>query len=267
MWFCGVVIDFNKPMSLSAVILTHNETEKIRRSLESIRWIPDIVIVDDQSSDNTITLCKQYTDKIIVRPLENDFAAQRNKGIELAEGPWILQLDADETIPKETQQVIESALKQNSNVSGYSLIRRNYFLGREMRYGGWREKCVKLFRKGEGWYKGRVHESLLIQGKIEPLAAFVNHYPFEKFSDCIEKLNRYTSIEAEMMWRENPNYALRDILYQMTYKSLKLFWKIYIKKQGFREGFIGFVFSCFWALGHMVRWAKYWECANHASRI
>lgn len=252
-------------LSLSTVVITRNEAKRIQRCLESIRWVPEIIIVDDQSSDETVAICKRYTDKVIVRPLNDDFAAQRNAGIEAATRSWILQMDADEVVPEETAGKIERALAAGEDVSAYSLIRANYFLGREMRYGGWVERSVKLFRKEKGRYRERVHERLEVKGSIQKLDAVIAHYPFDTFSDCLEKLNRYTSLEAEMMLERDPSVPMKECYYQMKRRPLKVFWKIFVKKQGFREGVPGLVFALFWALGHFMKWAKYWELTPNAS--
>ncbi len=252
-------------VDLSAVIITKNEARRIERCLDSIRWIPEIIVVDDQSSDETITICKRYTNKIIVHPLNEDFAAQRNVGTQAAARQWVLQLDADEKVPDQTRRVIEEALNKKEGVAAFSLIRANHFLGKRMRFGGWSERAVKLFKRENARYEGRVHESLRVNGRVRNLNAVIDHYPFDAFSDCLEKLNRYTSLEARMMMERNPSVPLKECDYQMTWRPLKLFWKIYFKKQGFREGLPGLVFASFWALGHFMKWTKYWELKQNAS--
>ncbi len=245
---------------LSAVIITKNEARRIQRCLDSIRWIPEIIIVDDQSSDETVTICKRYTNKIIIHSLNEDFAAQRNIGTQAATQQWVLQLDADEKVTEQARCVIEEALmSKKREITAFSLIRENHFLGRRMRFGGWSERAVKLFKRENGRYEGRVHESLHVSGRVNNLNAVIEHYPFDTFSDCLEKLNRYTSLEAKMMMEQNPSVPPKECDYQMTWRTLKLFWKIYVKKQGFREGLPGLVFASFWALGHFMKWTKYWE--------
>ena len=244
---------------LAAVIITKNEARRIQRCLDSIRWIPEIIIVDDQSCDETVEICRRYTDKIITHPLSGDFAAQRNIGTQAATRQWVLQLDADEKITEQARRVIEKELCQGKAAAAFSLIRQNYFLGRRMRFGGWNERSVKLFKRENGRYEGKVHESLRVNGCVQNLNAAIEHYPFDSFSDCLEKLNRYTSLEAQMMAERNPSVSRKEFRYQVMWRPLKLFWKIYVKKQGFREGLSGFIFASFWALGHFMKWTKYWE--------
>lgn len=253
-------------VDLSAVIITKNESRRIQRCLDSIRWIPEIIIVDDQSSDETVTICRRYTNNVIIHPLNEDFAAQRNIGTQAATRQWVLQLDADERVPEQTRHAIEEALNKKEEITAFSLIRANYFLKKKMRFGGWSERAVKLFKRGNGRYEGRVHESLRVSGRVKNINAVIEHYPFDTFSDCLEKLNRYTSLETRMMVERNPSISLKECNYQMTWRPLKLFWKIYVKKQGFREGLPGLVFASFWALGHFMKWTKYWELKQNASR-
>ena len=251
-------------LDLSAVVLTKNEAERIQRCLESIRWIPEIIVVDDQSQDETVKICKRYTEKVIVHPLENDFAQQRNIGTLATSHSWILQLDADEVVPLKTRYHIEEVLAKKNDISAFSFIRENYFLGKKMRFGGWSEQTIKLFHKEKALYNGRVHELLQVDGRIEKLNAVIEHYPFDTFSDCLEKLNRYTTLDAKAMVEKNRMIPFKECQYQMTWKPLKVFWKIYVKKQAFREGVPGLVFASFWALGHFMKWTKYWEEIQNA---
>ncbi|MBI1976926.1 MAG: glycosyltransferase family 2 protein, partial [Candidatus Omnitrophica bacterium] len=209
-------------ISLSAVVITRNEEKRIQRCLESVRWVPEIVIVDDQSQDQTVEICRRYTDKIIIHPLNNDFAGQRNRGTRAASHQWILQLDADEVVPPQARQRIEEILQRGAAADAFRLRRMNYFIGRKMRFGGWNEKCTKLFRKGKAWYEGAVHEGLKVKGVVEDLSADIEHYPFDTFSDCLEKLNRYTSLEAGMMLERDSSLSLRECRYQMTWRPMKL---------------------------------------------
>ncbi|MFH0772254.1 MAG: glycosyltransferase family 2 protein [Candidatus Omnitrophota bacterium] len=272
---------------LSVVILTKNAQDRIRDCLESVKWADEIVIVDGYSSDSTLEICKEYTNKIIQSEFKG-FADERNLGIDNATGDWILQLDADEIVTEPLREAIEKILalsaspvkdghqpKSTAFPDGvkyvcYKFRRKNYFLGCPMRYGGWYHYSAHFFRKGRARYEGLVHERLKFipldskhlteftgeQGRLE---AEVEHRPFDSIAQFISRQNRYTDYEAKDMLSEKGKISERQVKYNLYIKPLKLFWKLYIKKQGFRDGMLGFIFSAMNSFVHFLRWAKYWE--------
>jgi glycosyltransferase involved in cell wall biosynthesis len=254
--------------TLSVVLIVKNEEDKLGKCLESVRWADEIVIVDDMSTDGTLGIASSYGARTIRNPSGGNFDRQRNLGIAASTSDWILQMDADEIVPPELKDEIISILKKNSSCAAFKLRRKNYFLGHLMRYGGWsNEYSVKLTRKGKAGYIGKsVHETLKVEGETGVLVFAIEHYPFKNISEFIERQNFYTSVECRVMLEEKARIPDRDIMYNIKVKPVKLFWKAYVKKQGFREGFYGFVFSLLFAWVHYLRWVKYWESLNSAPR-
>ncbi len=248
--------------TITAVILTKNEAEKIRRCLESIRWADEIIVVDGESSDGTPEICQSYGAKVISHRFEGDFGQERNIGNDNATKDWILQLDADDVVTAQFQKSAEEILQNGSLHAAYRFRRTNCFLGRWMRYGGWNHYSLHFFRRGKARYQGRVHHALIVDGSIGTLQAPVEHYPFDSLQPFIGRQNRYTSIEAlELMDLHGPA-SEKNLRYQTMVKPLKLFWKIYIKKQGFREGVQGFIFAGLYSYVHFIKWIKYWEICD-----
>lgn len=246
--------------TISAVIITKNEEGKIVRCLESVKWVDEIVIVDDESCDDTIKICKRYTDKTIVHKLDGDFVRQRNIGIEQARGDWILQMDADEIVSKELRQEIEKLLESNSDFAGIKFKRKNYFLDKALLHGGWHHDFLRLFRRNAGRYlDAGVHELIDVNGKIGKINADMEHYTCQDISQFTKRHNYYTSLEAERLLRERGLVSEKEIRYHMSVKPLKVFWKTYIKKHGFRDGIPGLIYCIFNAYIHAIKWAKYWE--------
>jgi len=245
---------------ITAVIIAKNEEARIVPCLESIKWCDEIVVVDDMSADETVHLCRKYEAKVIAHPSNGDHDAQRNIGIDNASGDWVLQMDADEIVSPELKKDIEKILSWNSQFSAYRLVRKNYFLGRFMRHGGWTERHVRLFKKSKARYVGHsVHETLKVDGKIGSLKSHLEHYAFTSISQYISRQLYYAGIEAKVMYQDRGKIELGEINYHLKRKPLKLFFKIYVKRMGFMDGMYGFILSILNAWRHYIIWAIYWE--------
>jgi len=243
---------------LSAVILTKNAEDCVRDCLESVKWADEIIIVDGYSTDSTVDICRKYTDRIIKSEFKG-FANERNLGIDNSTGDWILQLDADEVVTAALREAIGRILESPGPYAGYKFRRKNYFLGHPMRYGGWYHYSAHFFKKGSAGYEGLVHERLKLNGEQGTIEAEVEHRPFQSMSQFISRQNRYTDYEAKDILAEKGILDKRTVLGNLYFKPTRLFWKLYIKKQGFREGKYGLIFSIMYSFVHFLKWAKYWE--------
>jgi glycosyltransferase involved in cell wall biosynthesis len=244
---------------LSVVILTKNEEDKIRKCLESVKWADEVILVDGFSTDRTADIAKECGAKVIQHKFEGDFGEERNIGIDNSSGDWILQLDADEVVTEGFKNKVTDILNGNYRHTAYKFLRKNIFLGRFMRYGGWYHYSSHFFKKGHARYKGRVHHHLIADGEIAPLDVEIEHYPFASVADLITRQNRYTTIEAQEILELEGKLDEKKIRYNIKVKPVKLFWKFYVKKRGYREGMHGFVFSVLFAWVHFLKWVKYWE--------
>jgi len=243
---------------LSVVVLTKNAEDSVGACLESVKWADEIVIVDGFSADKTVEICRGYTDKIISSEFKG-FAEERNKGIDKAGGDWILQLDADEVVTPQLAKAIDEAMRSTAPYVGYKFRRKNFFLGRPMRYGGWYHYSAHFFKKGFGRYEGLIHERLKLNGGQGIIEAQIEHRPFNSIAQFIDRQNRYTSFEAMDILNERGVLSKKIVYYNLHFKPIRLFWKLYVKKQGFREGMTGFIFSALYSFVHFLKWAKYWE--------
>ena len=249
---------------LSVVILTKNEEAKIENCLKSLRWVDEVVVVDGLSTDRTVEICEKYGAKVVPHKFEGDFGQERNIGVENSTGDWVLQLDADEAVTEGFRKGMLKILKEkNEKYVAYKFMRKNYFLGHFMRYGGWYHHSHHLFRKGFAHYDGRVHHQLIINGEEGLLKADIEHNPFQSIEQLVRRQNRYTTIEAKELLEENGDMGDEKIRFNIRKKPFKLFWKFYVKKQGFREGKHGFIFSVFFAAVHFMKWVKYWELVRN----
>ncbi|KJJ83353.1 family 2 glycosyl transferase [Candidatus Omnitrophus magneticus] len=224
-----------------------------------MKWADEIIIVDGNSTDNTLAIARKYTDKIITSDFAG-FGEERNKGAEFAKGDWILQLDADEIVTDAMRNRLNSLLDGNdAGCASFKFRRKNIFLGKIMTYGGWYHYSHHLYKKGFAHYEGDIHEKLIVNGLTGTMEESLEHYPFYSLAEFIERQNRYTGLQAMEQFKSNPKITEKEILYNLRVKPLKLFWKMYFKKKGYKEGPHGFIFSILFAWVHFVKWAKYWE--------
>jgi len=244
---------------LSAVVITKNEEARIERCLESVRWADEIIVVDGLSTDRTVEICEAFGATVISHPFSGDFGMERNIGNDAAQGDWILQLDADDAVSPELRAQIEHILRESSPYAAYKFRRKNWFLGHEMCFGGWYHYYPHLFRRGQAHFEGRVHHLLRTTGPMGTLDGALEHRPFDSLQQFVTRHNRYTAIEAQEMLDRQGVLDPWVVRYHLTRRPLKLFWKTYVRKGGFREGWHGLVFSILFAWVHFMKWAKYWE--------
>lgn len=246
--------------TITALIIAKNEEKNIMECLENIKWCDEIIVVDDMSTDNTAGICQTFGAKVFRHRSNGNYNGQCDIGLDNVTSDWVLNIDVDERVPPELKSDILDALGANSRFSAYSMGRRNHFLGKFMQYGGWYERQVKLFRKGKGRYAEQSAPGVLkVNGDIGHLESYINHYPFTSISQFINKQINYAIFEAKVMYQEKGKLSLDEIKYHLTIKPLKLFFKLYIRKQGFRDGMYGFIFTILNAWRHFMIWVIYYE--------
>lgn len=248
---------------LSVVITAYNSTPTIKKCLEAVKWTNEIIVVDSESTDGTIEICREYPN---CRVLQNPSAypnIKRNYGYEQASGDWILTLDSDEIVPPELSGEIRQILSSdNIRYDGYLAS------GRELMFGKWlyyvqgqkhRPQRYFLFKKGYLRYEcKRIHEMPQITGKWGYLKNWYDHEPFSyTISTFINKMNIYTDKDMEVVTLAEA--VKRFKWHRMILLPLKTFFIMYIKHQGFRDGAHGLILSILYSFYAFVGYAKLWE--------
>jgi len=243
--------------TLSVVVVTLNEEERIRECLDSVAWADEVVVVDAESQDKTAAIAREATDQVIVRPWPG-FAAQKNFGLEQASGEWILSLDADETVSPALRAEITAVLERGGAAAGYAVPRRNVFWGRWVRHGGlYPDWQIRLFRRGKGRFIDRaVHESVTIEGDVARLRGHLEHRSYRDVGDFLARADRYTSLAAdEWVAAGRPSRPLVD----MVARPAGRFLSMYVARAGFLDGWRGFLLATLYAYYVLMRSAKIWE--------
>lgn len=245
-----------KKYPLSVVTMTKNSEAKIRDCLESVKWCDDIVVVDDFSKDKTLDIVKEYTDNIHQRKWHNE-GIQRNFAYSKAKNEYILSLDSDERVTPELKDEILMLIKEGFGFNGYNIPHRNYMGEIWIRHGGWYPNSkLKLFKKSEFRYaEEEYHPPAIIEGPFSGLKGEIIHLAYKDFSDMLLKINHQTNFEAMKWYRDKRKMSLARALR----KTVDRFIKAYILKQGFRDGFLGFMMAFFGGFYQLLSYAKYTE--------
>jgi len=248
---------------LSIVLATYNEEENIKNCLNSVKDLADeIIVVDGSSTDKTAEIAKKLGAKVFVVSNKMMFHKNKQLGLEKAVGEWILQLDADERLTTELKQEIKSSIiNHQSSIDGYYLPRKNYFLGKFLKKGGqYPDYVIRLVRKGKAHFPCKsVHEQIRIEGKTGYLKNDLIHLTAPSFSRYLQNSNRYTSLTAQELLKENTPLNFFSQLNYLFWKPLKTFFLLYFRHKGFIDGFPGFVFAIFSGFHHLIAFVKYWE--------
>ncbi len=247
--------------TLAVVLMTKNEAARLADCLDRVvGWADELVVVDDLSTDRTVEIAQGYGAKVFRYASGDDHFLQWNRGIDHASADWILHIDADEWVTPELKAAIDGILTDAQGHRAFQIMRRNYFLGHPMCYGGWYHRHLILFQRTAARCVGTgIHVRLQVNGSIGSLNAAIDHFPFTSIVQFLSRQNRYTSVEAQVIVRERGPFPMRTVLYQVVVRPPKLFWKFFIKKRGYRDGMVGFVFSVLFAFTHFMLWAKCWE--------
>ncbi|MFH1046615.1 MAG: glycosyltransferase family 2 protein [Candidatus Omnitrophota bacterium] len=244
---------------LSVVMITQNVEDKVIPALESARFADEIVVVDAGSQDKTLSICRQYTDKIYYNDWPGTTTKQWNAAIAKACGDWVLLLASDEQIGQDLREEIKQLLESESTAAGYYVSMKNIYLGKWLKTCGiYPDMVSRLFRKGKGRFEEREHGSILVDGKIEKLSGHIIHYSYRSIAEVLEKTLRYTTLEAERLFAEG--FALKKRYF--ISKPWRVFKKTYFKFKGYRDGIEGFLFCAFSAIYRFILLAKIWELQN-----
>jgi glycosyltransferase involved in cell wall biosynthesis len=246
----------SKVSSITALILTYNEEKNIRECLESVEWVNEIIVVDSYSEDMTVKIAGDYTSQIYQRRFD-DFSAQRNFGLDKATSEWILVVDADERVTPELKEEIDRHLRSNrGEYTGYRIPRKNYFLGKWIKYCGWYpDYVIRLFKKADNRYSGLVHEAIQIKGRVSKLENAFIHYTYRDLEHYLNKINQYTTLDARGKFQAGKKKSLAYILL----RPLLEFIKKYIFKRGFLLGKQGLFLALISAFYQFQKYVKLWE--------
>jgi glycosyltransferase involved in cell wall biosynthesis len=250
---------------LSVAIVTLNEQQNLPRTLASVQWATDIgeiIVVDSGSTDRTVEIAESFGAWVIQRPWPG-FAAQKNFAISQCIGQWILTLDADEELSPELQQEIRTLLETQPPTGAFYLRRRNLFLGRWVKRGGfYPDAKLRLFRRATPLqFEDRpVHETIAFTGPTATLHHDLIHHAYPTLSTYIEHMDRYSTLGAEILIAKGRTSAswLAFVANVWLIPQITFQWN-YFFRAGFLDGREGLLLHLYHAVYTSWKYAKAWE--------
>jgi glycosyltransferase involved in cell wall biosynthesis len=241
---------------LSVTVITRNESANIAGALESVAWADEIIVVDSESTDDTVARAKRFTDHVVVRPWPG-YAAQKNFAASLAAHDWILSLDADERVTPALAGDIRAILAADPPHAGYRIPRVAHHLGRWIRTTDWYpDDQLRLYdRRRAKWTGEYVHESVSVDGSIDRLPHELQHHPYRDVSDHLETIDRYTTLAARDMHERGRRAGLLQIAGHPPFAFLRN----YILRGGIRDGVPGLIISTLNAYYVFLKFSKLWQ--------
>jgi glycosyltransferase involved in cell wall biosynthesis len=246
---------------VSVTVITKNEAADIADALKSVAWADEIVVVDSESTDATVGIARQYTDRVVVREWPG-YIAQKNYAASIASHDWILSLDADERVTPALAHEIRSTLAANPSDRAFRIPRVTFHLGRWIRSTDWYpDYQMRLYdRRAAEWTGQYVHEAVTVRGSRGQLRSELQHYAYRDIADHLETMDRYTTYAARQMHEA----GRRAGLLQIAGHPPLAFLRNYIARGGIRDGTPGLVISAMNAYYVFLKFAKLWELERSA---
>lgn len=256
----------NKP-KISIAMATFNEESNIKRNLDAVHdWVDEIIIVDESSTDNTVSISKKYSKvKVISTKHEPIFHINKQKAIDACTSDWVLQLDTDEVVTPELKQEILNLIKSNPIENGFWINRKNYFLGKFLTKGGiYPDPTIRLYRRGKGKLPCKdVHEQAIVDGQTGHLKSDLLHYSDPTFSRYLIRHDRYTSLLATDFKNQKIKITCFNTFKYFFLKPISWFCLSFFLHRGYVDGFPGFVFAFYSALRFPSAYTKLYEIYDH----
>jgi glycosyltransferase involved in cell wall biosynthesis len=253
-------------VSISVCIIARNEEANLPTTLKSVGWADEIIVVDSGSRDGTTGVARGFGARVFVEEWKG-FAAQKNSAIAKATCEWILSLDADEEVSADLVTSIRAVTQSSSSCDGYLIARRNLFLGRWIRYGGYYpDRKLRLWKQGLGRFEERpVHETARVDGSIGTLRGDLIHHAYPTLDGYLEHMKRYSSLGADLAVSRGQTSRNPLIFFcNVAVRPRLTFFYNYVLRLGFLDGREGLLQHLYHAQYVSWKYAKAWERSRQA---
>jgi glycosyltransferase involved in cell wall biosynthesis len=251
-------------VTISIVLITHNEEANLPRTLESVMPLVgggggEIIVVDSGSGDRTLEIARSFGSKVFVEPWKG-FAGQKNSAMNKASGDWVLQLDADEALEPQLAEEISSALKASPSINGFWIPRKNLFLGRWIKHGGYYpDPKLRLVRRGGGHFEEYgAHPTMKVDGPTGRLKHPLAHNAYPTLRGYIDHMNSYSSMGAELATTRRRGFSVLDIVV----RPALTFMYNYFLRLGFLDGREGLLLHLYHSVYVSWKYSKAWELSR-----
>ncbi|KTD30793.1 lipopolysaccharide biosynthesis glycosyltransferase [Legionella moravica] len=238
---------------LTVIIITKNEESNIRRCLESVRFADEIIVVDSGSTDNTVAITREYTDKVFQTDWQG-YGIQKQRALAKATGDWVLNLDADESVSSALQEEIMKVISSDS-ADAFRVPIQMFFYNKLLKHSASPKRHIRLFKRANANYSNDiVHEKILVSAtaRIGKLKNAIQHHSYRDLSHVLYKLNKYSSYSAKIRIESNKKMSFIRVLASTSW----MFSRCFILQRGFLDGKLGFLFAVISAQGTFYRGVK-----------
>ncbi|HEV3141991.1 MAG TPA: glycosyltransferase family 2 protein [Vicinamibacterales bacterium] len=238
---------------VSVTVITKNEAADIGDALASVAWADEIVVVDSESTDDTVAIAKRHTDRVVVRGWPG-YIDQKNHAASIAKNDWIFSLDADERVTPALADEIRSVTSGAPREAAFRVPRVTWHLGRWIRTTDWYPDFqTRLYdRRSAKWTGRHVHEAVTVDGEIGRLRGELQHYAYRDIADHLETIDRYTTYAARQMHEDGRRAGILQLLGHPPLAFLRN----YVAHGGIRDGSAGLIVSALNSYYVFLKFAK-----------
>ena len=255
-------------MTLSIAMITMNEESNLPRTLDSVSFADEIVIVDSFSTDRTLEIARSYNARVFVEAFKGH-GGQKNSAIDKCTSDWILLLDADEVLSAPLQQHIRELLASNPTHNAYWINRSNQIFGRWMRHGGfYPDRKLRLFRRGTTRMtnEGSPHSTPFHDGPTGRIHGDLLHYAYPTLPLYLEHMSRYSNEMARLaVTRGKTSSNPFSFVWNIVLNPLATFVYNYVVRLGLLDGREGLLLHLYHSVYVSWKYAKAWELARKHS--
>jgi (heptosyl)LPS beta-1,4-glucosyltransferase len=242
-------------VACSVVIAAKDEAAEIGDCIASVDWAAEVIVVENDSTDDTVAIARNAGAMVFSHPFTT-IGRQRNAAIARARHEWILVVDADERGTPMLRDAIQRVLTGEGADVAFRVRRRNFFLGCEIRHGGWeRDRPVRLFRSRMRYDERPVHEHVMTDGPVGELPEPLLHYPYASLGEYFAKLDRYSRWWAE----QKHATGKRTSAWTIAMRPPARFLTMYVLRGGFLDGGAGVIVAVLAAMSVAAKYARLWE--------
>lgn len=244
---------------ISVVISTYNEEKNIERVIKSVQWANEVIVCDMYSSDDTVKIAKKLQAKVIYHKNSGFVEPTRNYAINKAKNEWVLVLDADEEVPAGLKTVLLKTMG-DLTINYLQIPRKNLIFNKWMQAAmWWPDYHIRFFRKGTVKWSDKIHSKPEAAGDGLTLPAeeqnAIIHYHYSEITQFLDRLNRYTSIEADQLVNNGYKFDWKDLIN----KPLNEFLSRFFANKGFNDGLHGLALSLLQAFSFIIVYLKVWQ--------
>jgi len=236
---------------ISAAVLTKDEEKNIEECLKTLKWCDEIIIIDDYSDDKTVEIAKKLGARVFKHHLNNNFAQQRNFGLQQAQGEWVFFVDADERITPELAKEIQQEVKKDERYA-FVFKRQDFFMGKPLKHGESAQVRLLRMAKKNGEWQRAIHEVWKTKWRTKTLKNPILHYSHPTISQFLLQTNFHSTLHAKALRKEGVKFSL----FRLIFNPLGKFLQNYIWRLGFLDGMPGLIMALMMSFHSFLARAK-----------